>query len=257
MAVLDCKWLSGFLLALGGDLISGSIHEELRITNELTAHEQVRFVVEEISAGIRSLADKFERVHVASVPGNHGRNTLKDSAEQYSKLNYDTTGCGYDRSPVWWMIPENILPDRMLGRSGHPGLWIALYHLIAWAIRSGTGGGQGFTGPDLPIVRGGKESRRPATVLRGPQNRSACYAGHLHYLHYTPGRFLSNGLGGPGVSGYTRLISVFRDRASRSSGSLCSMRSWCISGRGMDVQLENPAPPPKPVIRVPSWSAPQ
>ncbi len=48
--VVGSRWASdtvceGFLLALAGDLISGDIHEELRITNAMTAHEQVAAVV--------------------------------------------------------------------------------------------------------------------------------------------------------------------------------------------------------------------
>lgn len=89
------RWASdnecaGAYLALGGDLISGDIHEELVRTNALTAHQQVQFVVEQIGAGIRMALEAFGAVHVASVPGNHGRTTRKPTAKLYSQLSYDT-----------------------------------------------------------------------------------------------------------------------------------------------------------------------
>ena len=82
----DCV---GAYFALGGDLISGDIHEELRMTNDLTAHEQVRAMVEEAGAAIRHLKEAFGRVHVTCVPGNHGRNTPKATAKLYARLSYD------------------------------------------------------------------------------------------------------------------------------------------------------------------------
>ncbi|MHC2716017.1 hypothetical protein ACVIWV_005743 [Bradyrhizobium diazoefficiens] len=85
----DCK-VEGLLLNLGGDLISGDIHEELRITNGLTSHEQVRMVVALLIAGIKLLLKVYKRIHVSSVPGNHARTTFKPTAKLYSKLSYDT-----------------------------------------------------------------------------------------------------------------------------------------------------------------------
>src|SRR5690606_29584398 len=92
--ILGQRWASdttceGAMLALAGDLISGDIHEELRITNALTAHEQVALVVEEVSAGIHLLKEAFGRVHVIGVPGNHGRPTARHTAKLYARLSYD------------------------------------------------------------------------------------------------------------------------------------------------------------------------
>lgn len=67
----------GALLTMGGDLISGDIHEELAQTNALTSHESVKLVVQIYDAGIRRLLETFGRVHVVAVPGNHGRTTQK------------------------------------------------------------------------------------------------------------------------------------------------------------------------------------
>lgn len=185
----------GAVLTLGGDLISGDIHEELRITNELTSHEQVRFAVEEIAGGIRHLVEAFGRVHVVSVPGNHGRTTIKPTAKLYSRLSYDTL-IAQMLSDVFAKNPRvtfQITPatDAIFPVLGH-------VVLATHGDKMGTGGGQGFAGPVLPIVRGTKKieaqqaraGRRPDLILHGHYHTSA-----------NPGPVLSNG-SIPGYSEY-------------------------------------------------------
>jgi len=63
------------VLWLGGDLISGSIHEELEESNELGPGEAVVFVVQQVADGIRYLFEHagFKALHVVCNYGNHGR----------------------------------------------------------------------------------------------------------------------------------------------------------------------------------------
>jgi hypothetical protein len=67
----------GCNVLLGGDLVSGSIHEELRETNEYPVPATIKHWTPQIAAGLNLLADVFGQVHVASVVGNHGRFTQK------------------------------------------------------------------------------------------------------------------------------------------------------------------------------------
>lgn len=67
----------GFNLMLGGDILSGIIHDELRETNEETVFASVLGAVECLTAGVRILAKEFPSVHIAAVVGNHGRLTRK------------------------------------------------------------------------------------------------------------------------------------------------------------------------------------
>lgn len=67
----------GCVVMLGGDLVSGSIHEELRETNEYPIPVTIRYWTPKIAEGLSLLADVFGKVHVASVVGNHGRFTAK------------------------------------------------------------------------------------------------------------------------------------------------------------------------------------
>ncbi len=80
----------GIVLALGGDLVSGDIHEELEQTNEVSTYEAVLWAVPRLVAGIELLASEFGNVHVVSAPGNHGRNSQKPRSKRRSANNADT-----------------------------------------------------------------------------------------------------------------------------------------------------------------------
>jgi uncharacterized coiled-coil protein SlyX len=79
----------GVVLCLGGDLISGEIHEELKETNETGTLDTVLFWSEQIAAGCALLADVFEKLHVVSVSGNHGRRTKQVRMKGRGRDNYD------------------------------------------------------------------------------------------------------------------------------------------------------------------------
>lgn len=79
----------GFQLFLGGDLLSGIIHEELRETNQGTVIESILSVVEPLVAGIRLLAKEYKRLHVAAVVGNHGRRTQRPVSKNRPQDNFD------------------------------------------------------------------------------------------------------------------------------------------------------------------------
>lgn len=245
------RWTSdtdnqGVLLALGGDLVSGDIHDELRITNELTAHEQVRFVVEEITTGIRHLAETYGAVHVVSVPGNHGRTTPKPTAKLYSRLSYDTLAATMvqDRLIGDGRVTFQISPSRdavvpVFGRIIH----------LTHGDGMGTGGGQGFAGPMLPIIRGTKKveaqqaraGRRPDLILHG----------HFH-TSGNPGPVLSNG----SVPGYSEYAAGLRSSIEPPMQWLFLLhQKWGLRER-LEVQLEDPVAPELPRVRVPAgWRA--
>jgi hypothetical protein len=79
----------GFQLFLGGDLMSGIIHEELTETNQSTLCESILALLEPLEAGIDLLAREFGKVNVTSVVGNHGRRTRKPRAKGRAKDNFD------------------------------------------------------------------------------------------------------------------------------------------------------------------------
>jgi predicted phosphodiesterase len=66
------EW-DGIVVALGGDIITGVIHEELAETNDATVPESIVYWSPIIAAGLKRLADTFGKVHVPCVDGNHDR----------------------------------------------------------------------------------------------------------------------------------------------------------------------------------------
>lgn len=76
-------------LALGGDMLSGNIHEELRETNEFPIHVSVLSITDNIAAGIIGMHNAFGRVYIPCVGGNHGRIDKKPRAKNRAFDNYD------------------------------------------------------------------------------------------------------------------------------------------------------------------------
>lgn len=79
----------GFQLFLGGDLLSGVIHEELTETNQAQICDSILTVIEPLHAGLDLLAREFGRLNVTAVVGNHGRRTRKPRAKRRAKDNFD------------------------------------------------------------------------------------------------------------------------------------------------------------------------
>lgn len=234
----------GFLLALGGDLTSRSIHDELAQTNALTSPEQAIAAAEVIAAGIIKLRLEYRRVHVVSVPGNHGRTTHKPTAKLYSRLSYDTM--------IASMLAERFRGDQHITFQVGPakdqmipvfGRTVFLSH----GDKIGTRGGMGFAGPNLPIVRGTKKveaqqarmGRRPDLILMGHYHTSS-----------NPGSVLANG----SVVGYGEYADDLRaDPEPPSQWLFLLHNKWFLRERA-PIVLEQPSLPDKPRVRVPAWT---
>lgn len=79
----------GIVCALGGDLVSGSIHDELSETNDAPILNTVVRLVEILSEGIEGLAEQFGKVYVPCVVGNHGRLHHKPRMKNKVFENYE------------------------------------------------------------------------------------------------------------------------------------------------------------------------
>ena len=60
-----------------GEIVSGIIHNNLRIQNNMDLIEQFKYVCELISGMLAYLSDYFQNIHVYVTPGNHSRITQK------------------------------------------------------------------------------------------------------------------------------------------------------------------------------------
>lgn len=141
----------GMVLMLGGDLLSGDIHDELRETNEDTMLGSVLYWTEQLTALIRLFADEFGKVHVPVVVGNHGRKTRKPRAKLRARDNFDwfiarAVRQQFDGDPrVTWQIPDSTdatVPiystvhllthgDQVTGGQGIGGIWPPIMRLQA------------------------------------------------------------------------------------------------------------------------------
>lgn len=79
----------GIVVALGGDFVSGDIHDELKETNEKPLMPVVIDVFGTLIWVLETLADRFGRVFVPAVAGNHGRSRQKPQHKNYAFTNYD------------------------------------------------------------------------------------------------------------------------------------------------------------------------
>jgi len=148
----------GIYYLRGGDMVSGDIHAELRETNDAAPLPAVKHLCEVETWGITQLVEAFGNVHVKSVPGNHGRTTIKPQSKKYSEHNYDTL--------LAYMIEQwfNAREDTRVTFETSLSADI-LFDLHGWKFllthgdRMGSRGGMGFIGPAATILRGMKKLR--------------------------------------------------------------------------------------------------
>jgi hypothetical protein len=79
----------GLVLALGGDMLSGNILDELRATNETTVLDCALILSDKLSASIVEMADNFPAIYVPAVGGNHGRLDKRPTVKKAMKDNLD------------------------------------------------------------------------------------------------------------------------------------------------------------------------
>jgi hypothetical protein len=144
----------GIVFALGGDMVSGNIHEELSATNEKEIMPTVVELWATLSWCIETLADEFGNVFVPCVTGNHGRDTHKIRAKGRNYTNFDWLCYQFlakrfesdDR--VQFLIPD--------GSDAH---WQIYNHRYCMTHGDQFRGGDGMIGALGPIIRGDHKKR--------------------------------------------------------------------------------------------------
>lgn len=139
---------------LGGDLISGEIHQELSKTNDLQSIPSVQELTKHLISGLELLLKSFDcEIRVVSVPGNHGRTTHKPESKSFVVDSYDTL--------VAWMLESwfKCKAEKRITFSA-PASGDALININGWNClfthgdRIGSRGGMGMIGPAATIARG-------------------------------------------------------------------------------------------------------
>ena len=179
----------GVVVILGGDIFSGDIHEELAQTNEDTVLGSLLHWSEQIAAAVDLLATEFGKVHIASVPGNHGRLTRKPRAKLRSRTNLDWL--------LAKMVERHYRTDRRITFQIADGAdtLVRIYdwgHLITHGDQARGGGGIGGIWPTIMRLRARKAQRHMAV----DQPFDTLWMGHWHQLIMTPGLVVNGSLKG-------------------------------------------------------------
>lgn len=170
----------GFNLFLGGDLLSGIIHEELRETNQAVITESIVSVVEPLEAGITLLAEHFGKVHVSAVVGNHGRNTRKPRAKNRATDSFDWL--------VAKMVERGLKGDKRITTqiAQAADTHVKIYnHRFCLTHGDQFVGGSGVSGFLSPLMLGvHRKNKRDAATGRG---WDTLVMGHFHQSYFIKG----------------------------------------------------------------------
>lgn len=165
----------GIVFVLGGDMVSGDIHEELMATNEKEIMPTVLDLFGVLCWCIETLANEFGQVFIPCVSGNHGRNThkIRNKGRNYTSFDwllYQFLAKRFENdNRVTFHIPDG--PDAYYSIYGHKYL---LTHGDQFR------GGDGVIGALGPIVRGDHRKRsRNAQIDMG---YDTMLLGHWHQL---------------------------------------------------------------------------
>lgn len=194
------KEYPGIVVMLGGDMISGDIHEELMATNDRTPHQCINDLTDLIAAALTQMADKFGRVFVPCVVGNHGRGTHKPRMKGRVFTSFEwNIYCALERhfkvmkdKRVTFMIPEET--DAYFTVHGHRTL---LTHGDSLGVK----GGDGIIGSIGPIMRGAMKIGRSESQIG--RDIDTLVMGHWHQLLWLPGVIVNGAL--KGYDEYARL----------------------------------------------------
>lgn len=187
----------GIVVCLGGDMISGDIHEELSQTNERPVMPTLIDLVGKLKWAIGTLADHFGRVFVPAVVGNHGRTGRRPRFAGRAWTNYDWLAYQFlaklfeNDSRVKFLIGDGA--DVLFSVYGHR-------YLLTHGDTLGKGG-DGIIGHFGNVIRGA--NRRAVRNQAVGQEFDTLLVGHFHSCTITP-RFIVNGsLVGPGAFSHT------------------------------------------------------
>lgn len=164
---------TGIVVPLGGDMISGNIHEELQATNELNTMPTLLDLYKHLVPAIKLLADTFGNVFLPCVTGNHDRDTKKIWSKDrqhtsFSWLLYQFLGVAFaDDKRVSFYIPDSS--DAMYRIYG-------LRYLLTHGDQFRAG--DSIIGPIGPILRG--EQKKLAARQAVNQDYDVMVFGHWH-----------------------------------------------------------------------------
>jgi hypothetical protein len=165
----------GIVFALGGDLVSGGIHEELMATDEREIMPVVLDLFGALAWCITTLADHFGRVFVPCVSGNHGRNTHKIRAKGRNYTSFDWL--------IYCFLAKRFEGDKRVSfliPNGPDALYKVYNTRYLLTHGDQFRGGDGMIGALGPIIRGDHKKRGRQAQIGG--DYEVMLLGHWHQL---------------------------------------------------------------------------
>ncbi len=219
------KGVPGIVVCLGGDMMTGEIHQELADTNDRYIQETIRHLKSILHKALVTLADEFGRVFVPCVVGNHGRMTLKPRMKGRVYTSYewgiytDLEDRLRDDPRIKFFVPGET--DAYFAVAGHR-------FLLTHGDTLGVKGGDGIIGAIGPIMRGAfKVGRSEAQIGR---EFDTILMGHWHQAIATRGIIVNNCL--KGYDEFARL-------ALRAPATPASQQLWFVHHKyGINTQME-------------------
>lgn len=176
----------GIVVPLGGDLVSGNLHDELTATNEFNSMPTVLDLYGALIGAIQRLADTFGAVFLPCVTGNHGRDTRKIWNKDRHATSFDWLICQ--------LLAKHFEADKRVTffiPDGNDALYKVFGHryLLTHGDKLGNGG-DGIIGMLGPVIRGDHKKRSRNAQIGREYDTLIC--GHFHqYTHMT--RVVVNG----------------------------------------------------------------
>lgn len=219
------KGMPGAVICLGGDMITGEIHQELQDTNDAYIFETLKQLKGLLATALTKIADECGHVFVPCVVGNHGRATLKPRMKGRVFTSYE-----------WHLYNE--LEDRLRGdkriKFFIPGETDAYFSvrghrfLLTHGDTLGVKGGDGIIGAMGPIMRGAFKVHRSESEIG--RDFDTIVMGHWHQYVSTRGLIVNNCL--KGYDEFARL-------ALRAPATPASQALWFVHPKwGINTQME-------------------
>jgi hypothetical protein len=175
----------GIVVPLGGDMISGNIHDELTATNELNTMPTVLDLYDNLVGAIKLLADTFGNVRLPCVSGNHGRDTKKIWSKDRHHTSFDWL--------LYQFLAKHFKDDKRISFFIPDGS-DALYKVYDTRYNLTHGdqfrGGDSIIGPIGPLTRGNQKKQARNQAIGQEFDLMIC--GHWHqFIHLE--RLIVNG----------------------------------------------------------------
>lgn len=185
-------YYDGIVVPLLGDMVPGTIHDELIETSEYTCFESVRYWAQQITAALIVIAEQYGKVHCPAVVGNHGRDGKKPRHKGRVQHNWDWL--------MYSLIQDYLelikVPEITMQVSINPEVTWNAYGTVYRAMHGDDfKGGSGIAGALSPLMLGDHRTRKRSGEIGNPFDYLVL--GHFHQEIQNGGLIVS-----PSLKGY-------------------------------------------------------